>query len=54
MKYTNPIVPASPGASVRRTIGTLTAEVASVPIPEGPMALVIEGNEPAMPVSHTC
>ena len=29
---------------VRRTIGTLTAEVASIPIPHGPLTLVIEGN----------
>jgi xylan 1,4-beta-xylosidase len=29
---------------VRRTIGTLVAEVASIPVPEGPLALVIEGN----------
>jgi alpha-N-arabinofuranosidase len=28
---------------VRRTIGTLSAEVASQPIPEGPVTLVIEG-----------
>ena len=30
---------------VRRTIGTLTAEVAAVPVPEGPLTLVIEGDE---------
>lgn len=30
---------------VRRTIGTLTAEVASIPAPRGPLNLVIEGNE---------
>lgn len=30
---------------VRRTIGTLSVEVASIPVPEGPLVLVIEGNE---------
>ena len=30
---------------VRRTIGRLTAEVASISIPEGPVTLIIEGNE---------
>lgn len=30
---------------VRRTIGTLTAEVASITVPEGAVTLVIEGNE---------
>jgi xylan 1,4-beta-xylosidase len=30
---------------VRRTIGTLSAEVASMPVPGGPLTLVMEGNE---------
>jgi len=30
---------------VRRTIGTLSAEVASSPIPDGPLTLMIEGSE---------
>ncbi len=30
---------------VRRTIGRLAAEVASISIPEGPVTLIIEGNE---------
>lgn len=30
---------------VRRTIGSLTAEVASVPVPDGPVTLVVTGTE---------
>lgn len=38
---------------VRRTIGTLTAEVATTSIPEGPITLVIEGNEAEYRLGYT-